>query len=831
MTILRDYQLAAIDKLRENIRAGHKAQVLVLPTGGGKTVVATHLMQEADRKQSKSCFVVDRRAIVNQTSATFDRYGLDHGVIMADHLRNKPFMRTQVASAQTLEARGFMPDLNLLVVDECHSTRKQIAAFIKAHPNVVTIGLSATPFTAGMADLYSAVVNVTTTDKLTADGWLVPLKVYAAKSPDMTGAKIVAGEWAESDMEERGLKIVGDVVTEWRTAVMRHFGRPVKTIAFSASVAHGEEMCRQFNAAGYRFCQVSYKDGNNAKREELLAEFAKPDSEIVGLVSCEALAKGFDQVDILCGISARPYRKSLSSHIQQLGRVMRPAPGKEYALWLCIEKGSRVLTQRGMVPIEAILLTDRIWDGEDFVSHQGAICRGVKRTISYAGLRATPDHPVWTQEGWRPFGDCAKEQIPIATTGFGGQAVRESEGYFSDSVLAGAEEAQSHTRFVRVRNLRIQGGNLAAQSRDWQNGGLSELRPAPAGISAVALCASSGHEGSLYAQEEFSVRELRRARNRIQIQQRQGGDVVDHEEFGHPVQCELLASSGSNQCGRSLRAGEPALVRSKVEHEQSSRVAGNGSDARIPIEASGNSVRRCDAQDIFRHGDDARTGCREMGAAFDEAEGEVWDILCCGPRNRFTVEGLLVHNCHSSNYLRFYNDMVDVFANGVTSLSDAAKKDAEPRKDDEKLKKDLLCPACHYVLPPGCPSCPACGRERTRRSLIETMPGELVPVEDKRKKPEPPPPLWQGNPSRTWQQLCGSAMQRKKGDVVAARKWALGQYKSLFDKWPNEPFNPAAPPHIDMDLQSRITANTIRWAKSRAQRMKDEVRAMNLGKE
>lgn len=521
MTILRDYQLAAIDKLRENIRAGHKAQVLVLPTGGGKTVVATHLMQEADRKQSKSCFVVDRRAIVNQTSATFDRYGLDHGVIMADHLRNKPFMRTQVASAQTLEARGFMPDLNLLVVDECHSTRKQIAAFIKAHPNVVTIGLSATPFTAGMADLYSAVVNVTTTDKLTADGWLVPLKVYAATAPDMKGAKVVAGEYAEADMEERGLKIVGDVVTEWRAAVMRHFGKAVKTIVFSATVAHGEELCRQFNAIGYRFAQVSYKDGNSASREALLTEFAKPDSDIVGLVSCEALSKGFDQVDIMCGISARPYRKSLSSHIQQLGRVMRPAPGKDYALWLC----------------------------------------------------------------------------------------------------------------------------------------------------------------------------------------------------------------------------------------------------------------------------------------------------------------------HSDNYLKFYNDMADVFANGVTSLSDAAKKDAEVRKDDPLLKKQLTCSVCHYVLIPGAICCPACGKERVRRSLVENTPGQLVPVEDKRKKPEPPPPLWQGNPSRTWQMLCGSAMQRKKGDVVAARKWALGQYKSLFDKWPNEPFNPAAPPHIDIDLQAKITANTIRWAKSRAQRMKDEVRAMNLGKE
>jgi len=44
--------------------------------------------------------------------------------------------------------------------------------------------------------------------------------------------------------------------------------------------------------------------------------------------------KGFDVPDVLCGISARPYRKSFSSHIQQIGRVMRPSPGKEFALWL-----------------------------------------------------------------------------------------------------------------------------------------------------------------------------------------------------------------------------------------------------------------------------------------------------------------------------------------------------------------------------------------------------------------------------------------------------------------------------------------------------------------
>ena len=39
--------------------------------------------------------------------------------------------------------------------------------------------------------------------------------------------------------------------------------------------------------------------------------------------------------DVMIGVSARPFSKSLSSHVQQMGRVMRPCEGKESALWLC----------------------------------------------------------------------------------------------------------------------------------------------------------------------------------------------------------------------------------------------------------------------------------------------------------------------------------------------------------------------------------------------------------------------------------------------------------------------------------------------------------------
>lgn len=332
---LRDYQLESVERLRQGIRDGHRSQILCAPTGSGKTVIAAHLMGETNRKFKRAAFVVDRINLVDQTSAVLQTYGLDHGVIQAGHWRFRPYERLQVCSAQTLEKRGFFDQCDLLIVDEAHCIRKQTAEFIKNVPGLKVLGLSATPFARGLGELYTNFVNVTTTNKLVEQGHLVPLRMYAAKAIDMTGAKVVAGEWAEKEIEERGLKIVGDVVGEWIDKTTRHFGGPVKTIVFSATVEHGHELCRQFNDAGFNFQQISYKDKGDEKRRELIEEFRKPDSTINGLVSCEVFTKGFDVPDILCGIAARPYRKSFSSHIQQLGRAMRSSPGKTEALWLC----------------------------------------------------------------------------------------------------------------------------------------------------------------------------------------------------------------------------------------------------------------------------------------------------------------------------------------------------------------------------------------------------------------------------------------------------------------------------------------------------------------
>jgi superfamily II DNA or RNA helicase len=239
-----------------------------------------------------------------------------------------------VVSAQTLARRDLKDAPALVIWDECHALYKSVTEYCE-NSGAKVIGLTATPFTKGMGRLFTNVINSTTTNKLIDQGWLVPLKIYAAKEIDMKGAEVkFDGEWKEAEIEKRGLEIIGDIVSCWIEKTNQYFNGPAKTIVFSATVAHGDDLCREFQKHGYNFQQISYKDGNSDRRRALIEEFRKPDSEIVGLVSCEALAKGFDVTDIKIGIGARPYRKSLSGHIQQMGRVMRSHPGKDFALWL-----------------------------------------------------------------------------------------------------------------------------------------------------------------------------------------------------------------------------------------------------------------------------------------------------------------------------------------------------------------------------------------------------------------------------------------------------------------------------------------------------------------
>lgn len=333
MLDLRDYQQQSLEALRQGFAEGKRAQILYAPTGAGKTEMAIALLEATKKRGNRAAMLLDRIILCDQTSQRLERYQIDHGVMQAGHWRYRPSENIQVCSAQTLEKRGSFPGLKLLIVDECHAMRKQTVEFIKKHEDVMVVGLTATPFTKGIGKVYDHVVSTVTTKDLVDQKVLAPLRVFVAKEIDMTGAKKVAGEWSQDEAQTRGMKITGDVVAEWIQKTHEIYGKPVKTIVFAAGVEHAADLASKFQQAGYNFISISYRDDDQFKRD-VIEEFAKPDTDINGLIATDILTKGFDVPDVQIGISARPFSKSLSSHIQQMGRIMRGYPGKEFAVWL-----------------------------------------------------------------------------------------------------------------------------------------------------------------------------------------------------------------------------------------------------------------------------------------------------------------------------------------------------------------------------------------------------------------------------------------------------------------------------------------------------------------
>ncbi len=326
---LRDYQERAFEQAREHIRNGKQRILIIAPTGGGKTVLASAIMEMAREKGSKANFVVDRLSLIGQTSDTFSRYGLEHGVVQGDHPLYRPSASIQICSIQTVSKRGW-PASRIDVFDEAHVLHKAHKARLEQGETVV-LGLTATPFTKGLGKYFDAVVNVTTTRKLIEDGWLSPYRIFSCAEPDMSGVTVTSmGEWDERESSTKALEVVGDVVQEYLT-----HGESRKFICSAVDTAHVDELARQFVAAGINVATYTYKDSED-DRADVTREFRKADSTIRGLITVTAASRGFDVPDVACVIMARPLRKSLAEHIQLFGRGLRISPetGKKDCLVL-----------------------------------------------------------------------------------------------------------------------------------------------------------------------------------------------------------------------------------------------------------------------------------------------------------------------------------------------------------------------------------------------------------------------------------------------------------------------------------------------------------------
>jgi superfamily II DNA or RNA helicase len=141
--ILRDYQIRAIDQVREAFRETRRV-LLVMPTGAGKTATASQILAWAVARGRRCLFIVHRREIVQDTHRRLLAAGVSCGLVMAGQpTTDAP---VQVCSVQTLAARGLHPPADLLVWDEAHHVAAATYGAIRAkYPEAWHLGLTATP--------------------------------------------------------------------------------------------------------------------------------------------------------------------------------------------------------------------------------------------------------------------------------------------------------------------------------------------------------------------------------------------------------------------------------------------------------------------------------------------------------------------------------------------------------------------------------------------------------------------------------------------------------------------------------------------------------------
>lgn len=327
---LRPYQSQAIAEARDALRV-HRRVLIVAPTGAGKTTIAADIIRRAVERGGVVWFLAHRKELIDQASARLDQFGIAHGVIMAQHWRDRPHERVQVASVQTLVNRDVDIRPSLIIIDEAHrATANSYQTVIENAGKPRVIGLTATPIRGdgkGLGTMFDAMVQCPPIRQLMADGYLVPALAYAGKRVDLSGVEVRGSDYDPTQLNDAMNKphLIGDAVSEWRRLAA---GRP--TMVFAAGVKHSKTLVEAFLAAGVA---AAHLDGETPKQEREVILKRLANGRLTVVSNAMVLTEGVDVPVVSCVVLARP-TKSKGLYLQMAGRGLRTAPGKADCLIL-----------------------------------------------------------------------------------------------------------------------------------------------------------------------------------------------------------------------------------------------------------------------------------------------------------------------------------------------------------------------------------------------------------------------------------------------------------------------------------------------------------------
>lgn len=364
---LRDYQIEGLDNITRALDAGIDRQLVVWPTGGGKTILFSHLPQ---RVPGRMLVLAHREELLTQArdKIQWANPQLDVQIEQGNNIATVD-ADVVVASVPTL-GRGSSDRIEkfpsnhftTVVVDECHHAAAPSYLRVLDHfEPELRLGVTATPQRGDrtrLLDVFDEIVHFKTIQDLIEAGYLCNLAGYRIPTNiNISDVNISNGDYAVGQLSS-----AVNVDSRNRVAVeaYKNIAPGKKAVAFCVDVQHAFDMAEAFRRSGISAATVVGTTPKDERRE-IFAAFARGDIQV--LTNVAVATEGWDEPSLECVILAKPTRSPVVL-TQAIGRGTRLFEGKERCLVIDLADATKGKKPMGL-PTLMGLPPDFDSEGED----------------------------------------------------------------------------------------------------------------------------------------------------------------------------------------------------------------------------------------------------------------------------------------------------------------------------------------------------------------------------------------------------------------------------------------------------------------------------------
>jgi len=332
--ILRPYQNEAIDAIQNEWKKGNSKTLLVLPTGTGKTIVFSKIVEKEVEDGSKALIIAHTGELLDQASDKLKiASGLDSALEKAESTAIDANENVTVASIQTLSKENRLMAyprdyFKTVVIDEVHHAMSDsYQRVLNYFDGANMLGVTATPDRADQKNLgkfFDSKAYEYSMHKAIKEGYLCPVKAQMIPLElDIHSVKMSNGDYALGQVGSALDPYLNQIALE-----MVKYAKGRKTVVFLPLISTSQKFCELLNMHGLRAAEVN---GKSADRDQILKDFEAGEYDV--LCNSMLLTEGWDCPSVDCIVILRP-TKIRSLYQQMVGRGMRNAPGKENLLLL-----------------------------------------------------------------------------------------------------------------------------------------------------------------------------------------------------------------------------------------------------------------------------------------------------------------------------------------------------------------------------------------------------------------------------------------------------------------------------------------------------------------